>query len=71
MLRCLFHFYFYFLGKKPPCFFVCGVNVKGGGAAHVCMAHSLIEFIMRFISFCASIHLSGGKIVVSCRRFVS
>lgn len=44
---------------------------RGGGAVHVCMAHSLIELMMGFLFMCACVHFLGLKRVTSCNSLVS
>lgn len=71
VLRCLFHCFNLLQVRNSPCCFVCGVGIRDAGAANVCMAHSLMECILRLINSCASIHSLGGKVVVSCSELTN
>lgn len=51
-------------GKTPSRRFVCGTSERGGGVAHVCLAHSLIEQTKVCIFF-VDLSIFGG----SCSRF--
>ena len=45
---------------------------RGGGVPHiVCLGHSFIELMMVCILFCASVHFSRMRRVVSCSSLVS
>lgn len=44
---------------------------RGGDATHVCMAHSLIEFVMVSMFCCASIQFSGARGLGCCSRSLS
>lgn len=63
-----------FPGRNPYFFLVCGVRVKGGGVAHVCKAHWLVDYVVNLLLCCKPFVLWEGVVSLrsydNCRMFV-
>jgi hypothetical protein len=56
VLSCVFHRFCSLQGMNSSQYSICGVKEIGGGATHVCLAHSFVELMMVFIIFCVLVH---------------